>query len=257
MYLGVDIGGTKTFVAALSDQGVIEQQLRFRTPLGYHNFLHVFKDKLHELDTKEFIAAGVGVPGKVDREHGIAIALGNLPWQEVPIQKDVHTLLGCPVVIENDAKLGALSEAMMLKEKYIKVLYVTVSTGIGVGVVINGKIDTDLSDSGGKAIILEHNGKMEAWEAFASGHAIVERFGKRAEDIDDAKSWRLISKDLAEGLIDLIAIVEPEVIVFGGGVGQYLPRFEKFLKADLKRFENPMLSIPPLLTAKRPEEAVV
>jgi glucokinase len=257
MYLGVDIGGTKTLVAALSEHGEIIERLRFRTPLAYHNFLYVLKDNLEKLQTKDFVAAGVGVPGRLDRENGVAISLGNLGWENVPIEADVRKLAGCPTVIENDAKMAGLSESRLLKDQYRRVLYLTVSTGIGTALVVDGKIDTNFGDRGGNAFIVEHEGKSVPWESFASGRAIVRRYGKRAEDIHDAKTWRLISKDLAIGLIDLIAMVEPEVVVFGGGVGHYLPRYEKLLRTELKRFENPMLKIPPLRKAARPEEAVV
>jgi predicted NBD/HSP70 family sugar kinase len=257
MYLGVDIGGTKTLVATLGDDGEIQEERRFSTPKHYPDFLAKLKGALVTLATQDFTAVGVGVPGRLDRETGVAISCGNLGWKNIAIRSDIHKLVHCPVVIENDAKLAGLSEAKLLGSTYKKVLYITISTGIGIARIENGVIDTSFGDSGGKAMLLQHNGKEQPWESFASGKAIVKRFGKRAEDIHDAKTWQIIAHDLAQGLIDLIAIVEPEVIVFGGGVGQFLERFEKPLKTELKRYENPMLPIPPLRKAARPEQAVI
>lgn len=256
-YLGIDIGGTKTLVARLSSDGVIEDQRRFETPKHYPVFLAELAQNLDELDLKDIRAAAVGVPGRLDREKGVAISCGNLGWKNVAIQADIQRLVQCSVVMENDAKLAGLSEAMLVQDQYQKLLYVTISTGIGTALIVNQTIDTAFGDSGGSTIIVEHNGKSVTWEGFASGKAIVRRFGKRAEDIHDAKTWRIIAHDLAQGLIDLIAITQPGVIVFGGGVGQFLDRFKKPLSAELQKFANPMLTIPPLRTAARPQEAVI
>lgn len=256
-YLGIDIGGTKTLVATLNNDGVIQESFRFATPKVYADFLQELANTIAKLTTKDFSVAAAGVPGLLDRENGIALALRNLPWHNISIQMDIEHLVGCPVVIENDTRLAALSEAMLLKDAFRKVLYLTVSTGVGMGVILGGTIDSALNDSEAADMEIEHDGKLQPWESFASGKAIVKQFGKRASDIHDAKTWRIIAANLAKGLINLIAIVQPDVIVFGGGVGQYLDRFEKFLTADLKKFENPMMAIPPVRVAARPEEAVI
>jgi predicted NBD/HSP70 family sugar kinase len=160
-------------------------------------------------------------------------------------------------VVENDAKLAALSESRLLKDKYSVVLYITVSTGIGIGLVVDGKIDTNVGDGGGRALLLEHKGKMMSWEDFASGRAIVERYGKKAADITDEGTWRAIARDLAKGFIQLIAMLEPEVIVIGGSVGVYFDKYGKLLTEEIKKYHVPLLSMPVIKQAGRPEEAVV
>jgi predicted NBD/HSP70 family sugar kinase len=95
------------------------------------------------------------------------------------------------------------------------------------------------------------------WESFASGHAIVERYGKMARDITSDSTWETISRDLAKGLVELIAVCEPEVIVIGGGVGSYFDRYEKHLKKALTRYDIPLLKMPDIVAAQRPEYAVV
>ncbi|HUS26845.1 MAG TPA: ROK family protein [Nevskiaceae bacterium] len=258
MYLGVDVGGTKTLVACLDDQGIIQQQLKFPTPKIYAEFLSNLAKSIVNLPTKEFVAAGIAVPGKIDREHGTGIAFGNLPWERVPIQTDVQRMLGCPVVLENDAKVAGLSEAMLLKERYRKVLYITIGTGIGTALIIDKRIDPDFDDMEGGHMPLEHNGKIQSWEDFASGRAIFRRFGKKASEITDEKTWKLIAHDIAIGLIDLVAVVQPEVIVFGGGaVSNHFQRFGDLLRHELKKYETPLVPIPPLRRAERPEQAVV
>lgn len=257
MYLGIDIGGTKTLLACLDNDGVIVERVRFETPQDYDEFIRILTDNVAKLSTKDFEACGVGVPGRIDHNRGIGIAMGNLPWKNVPIQADVKKIVNCPVVVNNDAKLAGLSEAMLLKNKYDRVLYVTISTGIGTGIIINQKIDPAFADAEGGQILLEHHDKIEVWERFASGSAIVKRYGKKAQDITDDPTWKHIANDLAVGLIDLIAVVQPQVIVLGGSVGHYFERFQTPLLKALHRYETPLVPIPPIVEAQRPEDAVL
>jgi glucokinase len=256
MYVGVDIGGSKTLIAVLDDAGVIIEQNKFPTPENYDAFLNAVDKAISDFRTKEFQAAGVAVPGKINRHEGTGVVFGNLPWRDVPIQADFEKILSCPVVIENDANLAALSEAMLVK-KYEKVLYVTISTGIGTGIVVKQAIDPVFSDSEGGQMPLEYNGKTAIWEDFASGHAIVERYGKKAKDIDDPAIWQRIAHDWARGFIELIALIQPDVIVIGGSVGIYFDKYIDLLKDELSVYHNPMVPIPPIQQAARPELAVI
>jgi glucokinase len=136
-------------------------------------------------------------------------------------------------------------------------LYVTISTGIGYAFCNDRTIDTNIGDGGGAMLQLEYRGKLVPWESFASGHAIVERYGKKAADIHDDATWQRIAHDLSMGFLELIAITEPDVIVVGGSVGTYFERLQPHLEAALSRHKTPLLSIPPMEKAKRPEEAVL
>jgi len=259
MYVGIDIGGTKTLVAALDSNGVIKERVKFPTPKKYDEFLTELKNTLSQFEHKDFKAGGLAVPGRIDHKKGTVIRLGNVrTWgNDIPLQHDVQNLCKCPIVMRNDAQLGGLSEAMLLKGEYSKVLYVTVSTGIGISLVVDCEIDTNIGEGGGKAILLEHDGKLVPWETFASGHAIVERYGKKAMDITDEKTWKAITRDLSLGLIELIAITQPDVIVIGGSVGTYFDRYGDLLDQSLQRFHLPLATIPPVVGAQRAEEAVV
>jgi predicted NBD/HSP70 family sugar kinase len=257
MYVGVDVGGTKTLVAALDNHGVIKEQHRFPTPKDYDEFVAELKKVAGEMEHGEFKAGAIALPGNIDRKHGRGIVMGNLPWKNVNAQHDAERIFDCPMALENDAKLAGLSEAMLLKDEFRKVLYMTVSTGIGYGLTLNGVIDTNVGDGGGKAIEVEHKGKLVPWESFASGRAMVETYGKRASEITDEETWRKVCRDLAKGMIQLVAILQPEVIVIGGGVGTYFERYGKILKEELKKYELPMVKLPALRQAQRPEEAVV
>ncbi len=141
MYLGIDVGGTKTLVASLDDSGVILAQQKFPTPQDYQEFLAELSRSIELLGVKDFRAAGIGIPvTSMQREEGIALTFSNLDWRNVKVQQDLERLTQCPVAVENDAKLAGLSESM-LRNEIRKLLYVTVSTGIGYSLVIDHHID--------------------------------------------------------------------------------------------------------------------
>lgn len=257
MYAGVDIGGTKTLAASLDDNGVLKQKIRFETPKNYDAFLGKLAEAFQSLETKDFTAGGIGAPGNIDRARGGVVRFGNLGWKNVPLQADVEQITKCPMALENDSKMAGLSEAMLVKETYKKVLYVTISTGIGFALIVNRRIDASIGDAGGSAMFIEHRGQLKPWESFASGRAIVEHYGKRAEDINDTATWKRIVRDLAPGFLELIALTQPEVIVIGGSVGTHFNKYGQLLASELHKYRAPLLTIPPLRGAGRPEEAVL
>lgn len=256
MIAAIDIGGTKTLIAIFDADGQIVEQVKFPTPQSYDNFKIELAKNVASLTTKSFDRAAVALPGRIDRARGVGIHFGNLPWENVPIQSDLEAILSCPVACENDAKLGALGEAMFAPS-YNRLTYVTISTGIGVGVVVDGRLDYDVSDGGGKSMLFEHEGVLQPWEAFASGKAIFKKYGKRASDIEDPTIWEQIIDTWVEGFIQLIALTSPDAIIIGGGVGSHFDKYGEKLIETLGKQQTPMLTIPTILPAKHPEEAVV
>lgn len=257
MYAAVDIGGTKTLLATFDESGGLTEQIKFSTPDNYNLFISVLADNVEKLSTDEFMSVGAAAPGVIDHAEGIFIAGGNLPWEHVPIQKDLEQLFSAPVHLQNDAKAAALSEARLAGPEYETVVYVTVSTGIGVGVCINGELVDALIDAEPGRMNIDNNGKMTPWETIASGKAIVTKYGKRASELDDPKAWEYVSHNLAKGLLVIIAMTQPDLMVFGGGVGSHFEKFRKPLLAELKKYESPLSPTPPIKMAKHPEEAVV
>jgi len=257
MYLGVDVGGTKTLLAVFTKDGKLKQSVKFETPANYDRFLDELTVKIESLGVDDFQAACVALPGLIDREKGVGIRFGNLSWKNIHIVEFLEKYLKSPVLIENDAKLAGLYEAHNLKNGYKSVLYITISTGIGISLIVDGIIHAPLGDRGGNAFSLQDGKRTVTWEQLASGKAIVKKYGKRASEIDSAQAWQEISRNIARGLIDVISLLQPDVVVIGGGVGAHFKKFEKPLKAALKKYEVPIMKIPPILQAKRPEEAVI
>jgi predicted NBD/HSP70 family sugar kinase len=257
MYVGIDIGGTKTLVAALTNEGVIHESLKFPTPPRYDDFLAELKATVANFTTKDFRAGAVAAPGEIDRQHGVFVVGGNLHWKNERIQHDVERIVHCPMLLENDANLAGLSEAMLVKDKHAKVLYLTISTGIGGGFIVNRQIEPSMADIEPGQMMLQRGHKIVKWESFASGKAIYEKYKLKASEIDDPKIWGAIVKDWTLGFLELIAVTQPDVIVLGGGVGHYLPKYHDLLVAELKAYATPLAPVPPIIQAQRPEEAVV
>ncbi|HET7827335.1 MAG TPA: ROK family protein, partial [Candidatus Saccharimonadales bacterium] len=257
MYLGIDIGGTKTLVANFDNQGSITAQTKYPTPKKYKDFLQLIKDHAAKLKLEDFKAAGVGTAGRLDRTTGSIISWSNLGWYDKPLKTDLAKIIKLPIFLENDAKLAGLSEAVLVHKKYRKVLYVTISTGIGVSLITDGVIDQEVGDAGGRGVLLEHEGKLVDWESFGSGKALYEKYGKKASEITDAKVWKAFAKDTALGLDQFIGFTEPDVVIIGGGVGAHFEKFQSYLEEELSKISSPMVPTPPLLKAQRPEEAVI
>lgn len=256
-YLGIDIGGTKTLLALFNEEGKIIKSQRFLTSKKYNQFLDDLKNNIDDLNLEKISYCGMSIPGLVDKNDQSIVALGNLGWKNVPIASDVNKILNCDVVIEHDSCLGGLYESRQLKNNYHKVLYITISTGIGTGLIIDNKIDTDFTTSEPGQMLVEHNGKVDKWESFASGSAIVREFGLHARDIKDQKTWNTIAKNISLGLQDLIAILEPDIIIFGGGVGNYFDNFKKPLLHELNEHKNLLIKMPKIIKASNPDNSVI
>ncbi len=259
MYLTIDVGGTKVLVAVFDEAGKIVDSIKFKTPIMYPDFIDELKETIKKIiKTQHPKACAITMPGVVDRDNGTVLHFGNLPWENVHVAQDLSDTIHCPIILENDAKLASLAEASELSELYSRILYVTVSTGIGFGLVVNGKIDYSVHDAGGKAMMMEHRGKMMAWEDFASGKAIVAQTGKMASEITDNGDWYMVARNIAVGLIELIITLSPDCIVIGGGVGSHLEKFHEKLHEELELYRNKMINtLPQIRQAKHPEEAVV
>lgn len=258
MYICIDVGGTKTLIASFDDNGIIKEQAKISTPHDYPKFLNEVRRVIDSFNDSQFSAGAVSVPAvQIDRERNIARKLPNLGWEDFDIAEGIKSITNCQIFLENDAKLAGLYEASLVKDRFSKVIYFTVSTGIGISVIENLKIYTGAGDSGGAVLPIKHDGKYMPWESFASGRAITKQYDKMAKDIEDEEAWKSISQNLAEGMILYIAIFQPQVIIIGGGVGKYFSKFDGFLRDALNQYQLPLITMPELIGAQKADEAVI
>lgn len=245
MIVGVDIGGTKTLLALFAENGKLLKEARFETSHNYDDFLKDLETHARTFETEKAKIACVAVPGLLDRERGVVSSLGNLPWKDKYIQHDASKALNIKkIYIENDSKLAGLAEARYILGRYTRVFYLTLSTGIGGALVIDGKLVKDLEDMEIGKSPLPFKGKPLAWEEFASGRAFYERCGKKAVDVDDEKIWQEFAEGVNLGLGMICSIFQAEAIVFGGGLGQRLNRFQKYIQPYLAKNLHPNVRQP-------------
>ena len=168
---------------------------------------------------------GVSTAGPLDFVTGVIDPLNMPGWQGFPLAAELRRQLGAPVAIDNDANVAGLGEWHEGAGRGARTMvYYTVSTGIGTGVIIDGRIHHGAQDTegghqvvwpGGPACVCGGRGCLEA---VASGTAIRKRFGHRGEEIEDPAIWDEIAGHLAVAMANTATLLCPEVIVIGGGV---------------------------------------
>lgn len=267
MYLAVDIGGTKTLVALLNEAGEIVASEKFPTETwGFSNFMDHLIEVINSIKSSHDIKAiGVGIPGIVDYKTGQGIRFGNLPWENVPIRKILSDAFSVPIIIDNDANMAGLAEAHELRKTEhpdaYAVMYITVSTGIGTGLILDGKIDPHLAKSEGGHMMFLHDGKLQTWQSFASGKAIKSRFGKYGYEIPEGDpAWAEIAHNLSLGIGNIMVLLVPDAIIIGGGIGTHLDKFKDHLEKYLSHHSAIKFlgrSTPEIYQAKHPEQAVI
>ncbi len=283
-YLSLDIGGTKTSASVFDENGNIVNnhvlKRKSETFKGeeavYQNTKNVLEEILSELKIKkeDVIAMGVGSPGPLDTKKGIIIHAPLMGWENFPIVERLKEDFELPVYLDNDANLGALAEVRCGEGKGCKnLIYMTVSTGCGGGIIINNDIYRGSHDGAGEvghmSVLLDGIdcpcGSKGCFELYASGTAINERMkadmlaGKKSlafelaghdpEKIDGSlllkaasqndeyalEAYRLEGYYLGLGIANLFNILDPEAIVLGGGVTKAKDYFHESCIKTLKK----------------------
>lgn len=258
MLVVVDTGGTKTLVASFNNKGVLGQQIKYDTPIDPKKYIETLKNVITEnYDHQSIKAVVIATPGMI--ENGTVLwGGGNLPWHNFNIVEELKGFLGkTPILVENDANLAGLAETRMLKTKPLQSIYVTISTGIGTGIITDGHINPALRNSEAGHALIEYDGKVREWESFASGKAVLKVYGKYARDISSTRTWGKIADRISRGFLALIPILQPNIVIIGGSIGTYFDKFGLQLTNILKEKLPPHIQCPKIVQAKFPELAVI
>ena len=301
--VGVDIGGTKVAAGLVSADGKILG--RNKTPMiatgapsdGLAAVSKaiggLFADSLLQ---NQITAIGICAPGPLNPTTGIIINPPNLPiWHNYPLAEEMRWLYNVPVRVDNDANAAALAEAKWGAGRgYSNFFYATVGTGIGTGIILDGKIfhgKTGAAAEGGHIGIdingpLCNCGKRGCIETLAAGPAIARRAWKKLEQQPNSVLWEMasgdvkavssemvgkayalndpVAKEVMRETLDLLAywlgsvidFLEPDAIVIGGGVCSLLaPFFDEIRERWRGACVNPSPLDIPLLLAHYREDA--
>ncbi|MCB7317922.1 ROK family protein [Lacrimispora sp. 210928-DFI.3.58] len=227
----LEAGGTKMVCAIGKEDGTILEQVSIPTTTPEETIPKIiayFKDK--KID-----ALGVAAFGPVDvkpgsETYGYILDTPKLAWRHKDLLGDLRKELDVPIGLDTDVNGSCLGEVTYGCAKGLdSVIYITIGTGVGVGVWVNGKLlHGMLHPEGGHILLTRHPEDPDGGicpshhnclEGFASGPSIEARWGKKAiELIDKPEVWELESYYIAQALTDYIMILSPQKIILGGGV---------------------------------------
>lgn len=248
----LEAGGTKMVCAIGKEDGTILEQVSIPTTTPEETIpklIEYFKDK-------EIEALGVAAFGPVDvkpesETYGYILDTPKLAWRHKDFLGRLKEELKVPMGLDTDVNGSCLGEVTYGCAKGLdSVIYITIGTGVGVGVCINGTLlHGMLHPEGGHILLARHeddpNGGIcpyhkNCLEGFASGPSIEARWGKKAvELVDRPEVWEMESYYIAQALVDYIVLLSPQKIILGGGVmhqEQLFPMIRQKVKAMLNGY---------------------
>ena len=252
--IGIDLGGSKVLAVRMRE-GEIVEDARFPVAAGPGDLTEAAIEAVRAVWSDDVAALGVGVAGMVTWPTGVFVWGTHLAGSDVPLRANLQAALGVPVMVDNDANAAAWAELHLGAGRgYSNLLLVTLGTGIGGAIVIDGRIHRGGSFAGEIGHMTHEQGglqcdcgKLGCWETVASGPALA-RLAKAsiaqnpdgtlahrypdaivageditgAADAGDETARGLVAQvgaALGQGLCNLIAVLDPEVVIVGGGLG--------------------------------------
>lgn len=284
MILGIDIGGTKIAIGLVTATGALKSSATYPTEAkkGRAAVLKNIKSAIAGHLTKDVSAIGIGIAGQVDHRRGVFRGGPNLPkdFKNIKLAEIIKKEFRKPVFIDNDAHCFTLAEAVLgAGKKYQTVFGVTLGTGIGGGLSRGGKLipgATDTAAEIGHMIIDFKNpprcscGQIGHLESVAGGHGMTRQYQRLSNHAIDSLELERLFKNgdkqakivvtggalaLAAGLTNILAVVNPDCIVLGGGLAHF-NGFVSLTKKQMPRlvpFDH--LKKIPILKAKLGKQA--
>ena len=264
MYLGVDLGGTNIAVGIVNNDGEIIN--KGSVPTGAdRNYTEIVKDMAElcikvvndsDVSMDDIKSIGIGSPGTCDNENGVIVYANNLHFDNVPLRAEIQKYINKPVYIENDANVAALAEYYKIGKPMKCFVAITLGTGVGGGVIIDGKIYSGPNGAAGElghtVIVADGEpcscGRAGCWEAYASATALIRQTRREIALNNESVMYKLTEGDpekvsgktsfiaakqgdesglrvvnnyikyISIGIANMINIFQPELIVIGGGI---------------------------------------
>lgn len=260
-YAGIDLGGTFIKCGIVTEEGKI--LVKDKIPTGrerdYREIAADMAALVKKLEKKAGVrveAVGIGSPGTIDSKNGVIVYSNNIAWKDVPLCREIAERLNRPAYITNDANAAALGEHFCGSgRKYSSLILVTLGTGVGGGIIIDGKLFEGNKSAGaeiGHSVIRMGGekctcGRRGCFEAYASATALIRQTKRAMERHPESKMWQIAGnldgvdgktafdgqragdpaadrvvkfyiRCLAEGICNLLNEFRPQAILLGGGV---------------------------------------
>lgn len=265
MYIGIDLGGTNIAAGVVNAEGKLLSSGAVPT-LSERPTIEIVKDMAEltrevtadcGMELSDIKAVGIGCPGTIDFETGEVIYSNNIKMEHFPLAEEFRRLIDLPVRVDNDANCAAMGEYLVNGGGANSFMLITLGTGVGSGLVINGKVyrgfNGAASESGHMTLVsggeLCTCGKQGCWEAYASASALVrqtERAMKKHPDSfmhkvaeefgavngqtaflaakgGDAAAQEVVDayiRYVADGIVSVENMIQPEIIAIGGGISR-------------------------------------
>lgn len=264
IYIGLDIGGTKFMVAAATGNGEIIRRVRTYPSDTLEKDLATLHEMIEKVAGGEVISGmGAAIGGPLDWKTGIVSPLHQPTWREVNLKEIMETRWGPPFFVDVDTNVAALGEFYRTRMTSQKFLYITLSTGMGGGFIVDGRI---YRGAGGAHPEIGHQsipyrcantagiqcecGIPDCLEALVSGNGIRRIYGKPAEDLS-VMEWGEVAYNLGQGLRNLAAIYTPDEIRLGGGLAvgggaNFMERSAMIMRNHLRLVPSPRISLSQL-----------
>jgi glucokinase len=256
VFIGLDIGGTKIMVAAANREGTILRRARTATTTSLEEDLININNMIAEVAGEDQIMGmGAAIGGPLDWEQGIVSPLHQPAWRNIPLKALMESKWGCPFHVDVDTNVAAVGEYRWGGVSAGRFLYLTLSTGMGGGFLVDGKIyrgqDGAHPEVGHQSInfrcanppaIQCECGAPDCLEALVSGNGISRIYGKPAEALSP-EEWEEVAYNLGQGLRNMAALYAPDLIRIGGGVA--VGGGENFIRAAREVMERLLRLVPP------------
>ena len=245
MRIGVDLGGTN-IVAGLVDGESLIKKVKVPGPAKgtQDEVVDAIASLIEQLISDEVESIGVGVPSVVDTKNGIVYNVANIPsWVKVPLKDILEARFGKPVGINNDSNCYTLGESRFGHGKGLAdMVCVTLGTGVGSGIIIDGKLYEGRNAGAGEVGCLSYLDKD--YESYCSTPFFVAHNTTGAElsakaEAGDAEAialWNEFGGHLGELAKAILFAYDPEAIIFGGGIAAGYPHFEAALRERITTF---------------------
>jgi glucokinase len=261
--IGIDVGGTAIKLGRFTEDGNCLQSLSVPTPQPAYPdaTIEMMAYAIEKLapGMANISAIGVGTPGPADAAGRVAkIAINLEGWIDIPVATLIQSRTGVPVVVGNDGNCAGLGEKWLgAGRKYQNSVLLTLGTGVGGAVFLNGVLFTGHAGSGGELGLIAFDpegypcksGNNGSLEQFLSGQAIRRITGKEpkelgilaaAGDRDALEFWNNYGRNLGIGLTSILYILTPEVAIIGGGISASA---KYFLPAANQEIDKRVMSV--------------
>ncbi len=266
MYAGIEAGGTKfnCIVAENPKHIIAEKRIATTEPeITMQKVYEFFRTSMQQENIK-LQAIGIGSFGPLDLDptssmYGAITSTPKIAWRNYNIKKAIETALEIPAVLDTDVNAAALGEYLWGAGKGKQsVLYLTIGTGIGGGIIIQGEplhgmLHPEMghiylpisSDEGAFRGICPYHGNC--FEGLASGPALQAQWGVEAEELaEDHPAWKREAHIIAQALCNYICILSPHIIILGGGVMQQKQLFP-LIRSQVQTLLNGYVQAPSII----------